>query len=177
MVQMNGKQGSENSKEPLDIVGRNAYVSVGGVEKVPAKIDTGADSSSIWASEIEVEEDGTLKFKLFAKDSKFYTGKTIESNDYKVSVIRSSNGEEQIRYRVKIPVEINGHRVLSSLTLADRSRNHFPILIGRRTLAGKFLVDVTKTEVEQPPKNVKTMPLNKELNKDPYKFHQKYINN
>ena len=171
---MNEKQGS---KEPLDIVGRNAYITVEGVENVPAKIDTGADSSSIWASEIEVSEDGTLRFKLFAEKSPFYTGETITCTDYKVSVIRSSNGEEQIRYRVKIPVKINGHRVLASLTLADRSRNHFPILIGRRTLAGKFLVDVTKNEVEQPPKNVKTRPLNQELNEDPYKFHQKYINN
>ncbi|MBR1875317.1 ATP-dependent zinc protease [Candidatus Saccharibacteria bacterium] len=173
MVQMNEKQGSE---EVLEIVGRNAYVTIGGVEKVPAKIDTGADSSSIWASDIEVSEDGKLRFKLFAKDSPFYTGEVIESTDYKVSVIRSSNGEEQIRYRVKIPVEISGHKVLASLTLANRKKNHFPILIGRRTLSGKFLVDVRLSEVKQHPKNAKTSPLNKELNEDPYKFHQKYIN-
>ena len=161
----------------LNIIGRNAYVSIGGVDNVPAKIDTGADSSSIWASDIEVEEDGTLDFKLFAKNSPFYTGEIMKSNDYKVAVIRSSNGEEQVRYRVKVPLEISGHKIIASLTLANRSRNHFPILIGRRTLAGKFLVDVQKSEVKQPPKNKKTQPLNKELNEDPYKFHQKYINN
>lgn len=172
MVQTNEKQGS---KPLLDVVGRNAYVSIDDIEKIPAKIDTGADSSSIWASDIEVKEDGTLTFKLFAKESPFYTGKTIESSDYKVSVIRSSNGEEQIRYRVKLPIKISGHKIRASLTLANRSRNHFPILIGRRALAGKFLVDVDKNEVEQPPKNVKTQPLNQELNEDPYKFHQKYI--
>ena len=173
MVQMNEKQGSE---EPLDVVGRNAYVSIGGVEKVPAKIDTGADSSSIWASDIEVLEDGTLKFKLFAEECPYYTGETIESKDYKAAAVRSSNGEEQIRYRVKMPIKINGRTVISSLTLADRSRNHFPILIGRRTLTGKFAVDVRLSEIE-PPKSTKTHSLNKELNEDPYKFHQKYINN
>lgn len=174
MVQATNKQGSDH---PLDIVGRNAYVSIENAERIPAKIDTGADSSSIWASDIEVEENGTLKFKLFAEGSPFYTGEEVKSRNYTVAVVRSSNGEEQVRYRVKLPIKINEHKIRTSLTLADRSRNHFPVLIGRKTLSGKFLVDVSLNEVEQPPINAKTNPLNQELNEDPYKFHQKYINN
>lgn len=159
----------------LEIIGSTEYVSVGKLEKIPAKIDTGADSSSIWASDIEVKEDGTLTFKLFAEQSPYYTGEVLKSKEYTVSVIRSSNGNEQIRYRTTLPIKIDGHTVKAALTLADRSRNNFPILIGRRTISGRFLVDVSKAEVERPPHNPKTKPLNKELNENPYKFHKKYI--
>ena len=160
--------------DELRIIGSTEYVSIGKLDKIPAKIDTGADSSSIWASDIEVSRDGTLTFKLFAPKSPYYTGETLESKEYKVSVVRSSNGNEQIRYRTTLPIKINGCTVKAALTLADRSRNNFPILIGRRTISGKFLVDVSKTNVERPHK-VKSKKLNKELIENPYKFHNKYI--
>ena len=165
----------ENRQEHLDIIGSTEYVSIGKLDKIPAKIDTGADSSSIWASDVKVEEDGTLSFKLFDEKSPYYTGETIKSKEYTVSVIRSSNGNEQIRYRTTLLIKIDGHNVKASLTLADRSRNNFPILIGRRTIAGRFLVDVSKAEVERPRRNPRTKPLNKELEEDPYKFHKKYM--
>lgn len=168
---------TEQERSKLDVIGSTEYVSIGKLEKIPAKIDTGADSSSIWASDVEVEEDGTLCFKLFAPKSPYYTGEVIKSNEYTVSVIRSSNGNEQIRYRTTLPIKIDGHTVKAALTLADRSRNNFPILIGRRTISGRFLVDVSKSKVERPPKNPKTRPLNKELNEDPFKFHKKYVKN
>ncbi|MBR1801746.1 ATP-dependent zinc protease [Candidatus Saccharibacteria bacterium] len=164
-------QGTKN----LGVIGSTEYVSIGKLERIPAKIDTGADSSSIWASDIVVKEDGTLTFKLFAPKSPYYTGEVLKSKEYTVSVIRSSNGNEQIRYRTTLPIKIDGHTVKAALTLADRSRNNFPILIGRRTISGKFLVDVSKTEVERPPKNPRTRPLNQELNEDPYEFHKKYM--
>lgn len=166
---------TEQERNNLEIIGSTEYISIGKLAKIPAKIDTGADSSSIWASDIKVKEDGTLSFKLFAPKSPYYTGEVIESKEYTVSVIRSSNGSEQIRYRTTIPIKINGRPVKAALTLADRSRNNFPILIGRRTISGKFLVDVSKTEVERPHRNAKTRPLNRELNKDPYTFHKKYM--
>lgn len=168
-------QAESKQERKLGIIGSTEYISIGNLNKIPAKIDTGADSSSIWASDIKVEEDGTLTFKLFAPKSPYYTGEVIKSNEYTVSVIRSSNGNEQIRYRTTLPIKIDGHTVKAALTLADRSRNNFPILIGRRTISGKFLVDVSKAEVARPRKNSKSRPLNRELNKDPYTFHKKYM--
>jgi len=73
--------------------------------------------------------------------------------------------------------EIEGEEHEKLATALMKVKPEQVILIGRRTLAGKFLVDVRRTEVGQPPKNIKTQPLNEELNKNPYKFHQKYINN
>ena len=165
------------SSTPVSIIGSTEYVSIGTsgrYEKIPAKIDTGADSSSVWASNIEITEDGALEFVLFAPKSPFYTGEVFRRKDYKVAVVRSATGEEQIRYRTSFSLKIGGKKVKALFNLSDRSRNNFPILIGRRTISGKFLVDTSKKSVPQPPKNPKTAPLNDELAKNPRKFYLKH---
>ena len=127
---------------------------IGGVEKVSfptlktaevlAKIDTGADVSTIWCSGIKRLEDG-IECVFFSPDSEHYTGEKLvfKRGEYKVSRVHNSFGHNQRRYKVKIPVVISGRRVLASFTLSDRSAKTYPVLIGRKLLARKFLVDVT----------------------------------
>lgn len=158
-----------------DIIGTNALIRVERVSNVPAKIDTGADSSSVWASNIQVTKDGILEFSLFGPESPLYTGQILRRKDYKVAVVRSSNGAEQIRYRTHITLTIGGRRVVAFCTLSDRTANNFPVLIGRRTIKNRFIVDVSKRDLTNPPKNPKSRTLNQEFVRDPYKFHQKYI--
>jgi len=161
----------------VPIIGTNALVEIiSYAQNVPAKIDTGADSSSIWASDIHMSKGGTLSFKLFAEESSFYTGEVIKANVYKVALVRSSTGHEQIRYRTELAVRIGGKRVRILFNLADRSRNAFPILIGRRSLKGKFLVDVAHREHTSDENRIR-LGLNEEMLKDPYAFHKKYFNN
>lgn len=163
----------ENTEIP--IIGPSVLVSIGKrAIDVPAKIDTGAEASSIWASKIRIDKDGILKFALFGESSPFYNGKIYKRKDYKVLVVRSAMGQEQIRYRVHFPVIINGHRIRVLFSLADRSKNSFPILIGKRTLQGKFLVDVSLPDVKYERKS-KVKIDKKQFLKDPHKFHQKYV--
>lgn len=118
-----------------------------GVNDVPAKVDTGADSSAIWASNV-TEADGCVSFVLFDKISPHYNGETITTKDYSVGSIRNSFGQVENRYKVKLQVKIAGRTINARFTLADRSANRFPVLIGRRTLQGKFLVDVAQAQKE-----------------------------
>lgn len=159
-----------------EIIGSNAYIEVAGIPNVPAKIDTGADSTAIWASDIEVDKNGILKFKLFGPKSPFYTGENIETSEYKAAFVRSSHGEEKIFYRTYLPIKIGQHNIKALVNLADRSKNNFPVLVGRRTLANKYIVDVSQKEISLAKKN-KTKLLSKELKENPYKFHQKYFKN
>ena len=169
---------SNISDEPvLETIGSTEYVDIEGYKSIPAKIDTGADSSSIWASHIEVDQDGVLSFQLFDEKSPFYTGETLKRKDFKVAVVRSSSGHEQIRYRVHFSLNLSGHKIRALFNLSDRSKNNFPVLIGRRTISGKFLVDVTKKNVSVRPKKPKTQLAQSRLEKDPYLFHQKYLKN
>lgn len=159
----------------LPIVGNSTKISLAGIKHVPAKIDTGATVSSIWASDIHLTPDNHLVFRLFAPSSVFYTGEPIITKEYKVRKVRNSTGHETIRYMVTISTLIKKKRIRISYTLADRSRNDFPVLIGRRALKGKFLVDVSKLGVPYPSHAVNDQ-LNAELSADPKKFHLKYMN-
>ncbi len=161
----------ENTKTTI---GRNVRVDlVGHVEHVLAKVDTGADSSSIWASAITMLPNGTLQFTLFDKSSPYYDNQVIETTDYSVVAVRSSTGHQQIRYRVPFSMRIKGRRIRGVFNLADRSRNQYPILIGRRTLNNRFIVDVALADdsYERP---LKKVGLNDELVRNPYEFYKKY---
>jgi len=157
-----------------NIIGSNTLVHIYGRRNVPAKVDSGADTSAIWATNISVTKKNILKFSLFGPSSPFYTGKIIKRTDFKVVVVRSAMGHEQIRYRTKLPIKLEGRKMLVLFNLSDRSRQNFPILLGKRTLAGKFIIDV-KQKVVRPPLNPRTEPLQKELAKNPYRFHKKYV--
>lgn len=161
-------------KKDLPIIGSNTLISICGRDSVPAKIDTGADSSSIWVSHLRIDKDGILKFRLFGETSPFYNGKVIKRKDYKVAIVRSATGEEQIRYRTHLTTTIRGRRIRILFNLSDRSKNNFPVLIGRRSISGKFLVDVSQTEIPHPPKKPKANTLQKQLKTDPYEFYKKF---
>lgn len=111
------------------------------IKSVPARIDTGARTSTIWASNITEEKEG-LRFCLFDKTSVLYTGAIIRKPHFTKVVVASSNGHAQIRYKVPMVIQIRGRRVKTYCTLADRSTQAFPMLIGRNTLNGKYVVDV-----------------------------------
>lgn len=159
----------------LEIIGSTEFIDVAGVKNVPAKIDTGADSSSIWASHIRVTKDGVLHFQLFDKKSPFYTGEDFTRTDFRAVIIRDASGNEQIRYRTHLSLKLHGKKIKALFNLANRSKNNFPILIGRRTISKKFLVDVSKKYATVPVKKCKTKISQKRLDEDPYKFHQEYI--
>lgn len=138
-------------KKPL-IIGSRTVVDFldAGLTNVPAKIDTGAYSSSIWASDIK-ETDGELSFRLLDRDSPLFNGKIIRTKDFEVRLVKNSFGHSEFRYRVPLSIKIEGVRLKAGFTLADRSKNRYPILVGRRSLQGRFLVDVTKrTLLKQP---------------------------
>lgn len=113
--------------------------------RVPAKIDTGADASSIWAH--KVEKDGkNLKVTFFGPKSAHYISEvhTFLPNEYTITRVSNSFGHREIRYKVKLKIAIKGKLINGTFTLADRSTKLYPILIGRSLIKHKFLIDVTK---------------------------------
>lgn len=113
-------------------------------QSVPAKVDTGADYSSVWASDI-VESNGSLTFVLFGPGSRYYTGVKHSSRHYEVTNVRNSFGHSELRYKVELSIRLEGRRIKARFNLADRSRNRYPVLIGKKTLNNKFLVDTKLT--------------------------------
>lgn len=161
----------------LTRIGKTAFATFPGheAEDVPVKIDTGADASSIWASDIKIDDDGVLWFRLFDKQSSYYTGKLHRSEGYEVRLVRSSNGAAQIRYRVILSVRLAGRRIRGRFTLADRSKNTYPVLVGCRLLQNKFLVDVAKSEANLEKRSLeRSLSYTEEMRQNPKAFFEKY---
>ena len=127
------------------LIGRDEYVWLidAGIKKVPARIDTGARTTSVWATNIR-EVNGHLEYVLFGEQSEFYTGQVQIAKRFRKIVGASSNGSTQIRYHIPITIQMKRRKVLTHCTLADRSSQAYPVLIGRNTLRGKFIVDVQR---------------------------------
>lgn len=160
------------------VIGREVSVDFGEeIKNVPAKVDTGADSSAVWASDIFVDPEHYLHFKLFGEGSPYYTGVEHTTRDFSVAITKSSLGETALKYRVKLKITLAGKKLSATFGLSDRSTHNYPILIGRKTLSGRFIVDVSQTEdLIKSKKNTPTT-LNEEMKKNPYKFYKEtYLN-
>jgi hypothetical protein len=131
----------------IKIIGRAERVNLPslGLKKIPAKIDTGADASSIWCSKVDIV-DGELHCVFFGEESEFFTGETVvfKNKDIDLTRVANSFGHSELRYKVKIPMELKGRTIKATFTLTDRSTKLYPILIGRSLLKSKFIVDVSR---------------------------------
>jgi hypothetical protein len=132
------------ASKPLKLIGRAEHVDFPrqAIDNVPARIDTGAKTSSVWASNIRIEDDGKLHFTLFDTQSEHYTGDDVKTRTFDKIIVASSTGAVQERFRVKLLIRLQKRRIKASFTLADRSMQVYPILVGRNVLRGKFIVDV-----------------------------------
>jgi hypothetical protein len=128
----------------IDTIGRVEKISFPklGLLNVPAKVDTGAKTSSIWASNINLDEQGYLSFCLFGRGNPRYDGKKIIVKNFQETIVISSMGISEHRFKVKLSVNVHGRLIRASFTLSNRSRQLYPILIGRNILRGKFIVNV-----------------------------------
>ncbi|MBD3797586.1 MAG: ATP-dependent zinc protease [Campylobacterales bacterium] len=125
------------------IIGTREKISIIDLElyDLDAKIDTGADSNALHCDHIVVE-DGMVSFTLLDDVHESYNGKRLTLPIYKTKKVKSSNGELQIRPSIKVEVEFFGSKYKAVISLTDRKDMKFPMLIGRKFLKDKFLVDV-----------------------------------
>jgi hypothetical protein len=129
------------------------------LEEIEVKIDTGAYSSSIHCRDIKlVKRNGkeVISFVLLDPSHPKYHGKKFTSSTYREKYVKSSNGISEKRFVVTSNVLIYGEKHQLELSLTERGEMRFPILIGRKLLMGKFLVDPSKTDLSFKFKNSST---------------------
>lgn len=143
-------------EKPKKIIGRADKIDLPeqGLFNVPSKVDTGAKTSAIWATNIR-EQDGRLIFTFFGPKSPLYTGEEHVFSDFERVVVASSIGAEQPRFKVNMLVKIRGKKIRAGFTLADRSQQAYPVLIGRNALRGKFVVDVQSGRPDYQAENIR----------------------
>lgn len=117
--------------------------------RVPAKTDTGAFRSAVHADNIFVKE-GVLHFELLGGHPVCGTfAQVMTANDYKIVTVANSFGHEEERYEVKLKVKLGPKIFHARFTLADRSKKIYPVLLGRKLLNHRFLVDSSETSLDR----------------------------
>jgi hypothetical protein len=108
-----------------------------------ARIDTGAQTSSIHAEDIEIDPQGDavdkpITFRLVDERGE---SRRVETRVARVLTVRTAEGSER-RYAVPLTVRWRDTSKSVLFTLNDRSHMHYRLLLGRNWLHGDFVVDV-----------------------------------
>ncbi|MCH8523894.1 MAG: RimK/LysX family protein [Balneolales bacterium] len=140
------------------LIGRREFVGIPdfNIEAIEAKIDTGAYTSALHCSYIKVINEGNKQavvFKILDEEHPQYNDTEFSSQIHKIKRVKSSNGITQERFIIRATLNINGVELITEFSLTDRSNMRYPVLIGRKTLKGRFLVDVSKLHIGGNPYN------------------------
>jgi hypothetical protein len=129
----------------MQVLGRSDRVNLPGLglKNIHAKIDTGAYTSSLHCSRAEVT-NGVLEFVLLDDEHPEFTGMKFTFTDFTQREIKNSFGVAEMRYIIHTTIKIFNEEILAEFSLSDRDTLRFPILLGRKILRDRFLIDVTK---------------------------------
>ena len=117
---------------------------------IPAKLDTGADTSSLHASDIKWirRNDGDwVSFDVVGKDERRVR---LERKVERVTRVKKAAGGVQERPVVLLGVCLGNTYRTTEVNLTDRTGLKLPFLVGRSFLAEGFVVDSSRTETIEP---------------------------
>jgi hypothetical protein len=117
---------------------------------VPAKLDTGADTSSLHAADIRwLRRDGAdwVAFEVVGKDNR---RAHFERKVERIARVKKAAGGVQKRPTVLLGVCLGGTYRETEVNLTDRTGFKVPFLVGRKFLAEHFSVDSSRTNTAEP---------------------------
>ncbi|MBK1439177.1 ATP-dependent zinc protease [Parapedobacter sp. ISTM3] len=122
-----------------------------GITDIPAKVDTGARTSVLHCSHVQLIKKGRKQYVEF-RPLDGHPGH--QTNTYVFPFhserrIRNSFGQEENRYIIKTTILFFNELHPIELSLRDRSGMEFPILLGRSFIRRKFLVDVSRANLSK----------------------------
>jgi len=130
----------------LPIIGAVEWVRVEPPDlRLEARIDTGAETTSIHAEEIElVEIDGRRYVRYVLSDPESGARHPMETRLRRRVLIRQPDDVLERRYVVRLWVTLGAQRARIDVTLSDRAEMEYPLLIGRNMLTDAAVVDVSQ---------------------------------
>lgn len=117
---------------------------------LPCKIDTGAETSAIHCHRVrllEIDGKETISFRLLDPSHEAYNNHEFRTTRFREKKIKSSFGHSEYRYSIKSKVTLFGVTFTADFTLSDRVRMKYPVLLGKRLLKNRYIVDVSKIDL------------------------------
>lgn len=142
----------------MHILGRNDRVDLPGLglTNIHAKVDTGAYTCSLHCAYSKII-DGELEFVLLDEEHPEFTGIKHRFKVFDQREIKNSFGEAELRFVIKTLIIIFDYRIKAEFSLSNRGNLKFPVLLGRKILRKRFLIDVTQKDLYF---NSKSLPSN-----------------
>lgn len=117
-----------------------------GLTDIEAKIDSGAFTSAIHCEKIEAfytNGDHHVRFTLYDDEKAFHQ----ECKVFASKQVKNSFGQVEYRYSIKTIICLFEKNYTIELALTNRSSMKFPVLLGRKMLHNRFIIDVTKHDL------------------------------
>jgi len=111
-----------------------------GIRRLVAKVDTGASVSAIHVGTIEELPGGRVRFDVALKRDASRV-RVVEADVVRVGKIKPSHGVAQERRIVRTIMLIGDRELEIEMSLVCRKRMRHRMLLGRKALAGVFMVD------------------------------------
>lgn len=113
---------------------------------LPCKIDTGAQSCAIHCERIRLKEVNgkeILSVRFLDPTVPQYKRRDFVFEEFTEKKIRNSFGDTEYRYLVKLKIVLFGEEIETEFSLADRALMRYQVLLGKKILFKRFLVDVS----------------------------------
>ncbi|SFE91197.1 ATP-dependent zinc protease family protein [Sunxiuqinia elliptica] len=114
------------------------------LEGIEVKTDTGAYTSSFHCHNIEIikqNDQDRLKCHFLDPQHPKYHDKEFLFDTFELKKVKSSNGQLEERYCITTQIQLFGELFPIELTLTERGTMKFPVLLGRKFLSKRFVVD------------------------------------
>ena len=133
-------------RTPLETLGWREWAGLPdlGVERIKAKLDTGARKSALHAFDLErFERDGVemVRFEVHPRQRSSAGAVVAEGAVIDERWVRNSGGQRELRPVIQTTVAIGSRSWPIELTLTRRDEMGFRMLLGRQALRRRALVD------------------------------------
>lgn len=130
-----------------------------GIERIKAKVDTGARTSTLHAFYVKVfEEEGRQRVRFKVHPVQRDTSHEVEcvADVHDIRWVSDSGGHREQRVVILTPLRLGDSVADVEMTLTDRDTMQFRMLLGRSAVAGRFIVDPQKSYLTgRPPRKKK----------------------
>ena len=129
----------------MNVIGRKTVIQLPdlGGANVRAKIDTGAFRTAVHCESWSLKEINGKEVLEVIIEWEAGSPVVLQYSKYQKRTIKNSFGQTEDRYCVRTLILIHKKKIQSEISFTNRSGMRYPVLLGRKTIGKKFLVDVS----------------------------------
>lgn len=144
------------AKKDRNTIGWREWVQIPefGITEIKAKIDTGADNSSLHAFNMKrFDRDGVpyIRFEVHPRQRSRRPSITCEAEVVMDRLVKNPGGRSELRPVIRTRLVVAGHEIDALVNLTTRDEMTFRLLLGRRTVRNHFIVDPGKSYLGERP--------------------------